>query len=402
MPRRANPVPTYRLHKPSGQAVATVRTPGGGRHDVYLGPYDSEESRREYARLLAADSPPPATPTGKPAAVAPPTVLTVNEVFVRFLKYADGYYRRPDGTPTTEPRDYRLCSRVVRPLFGSLPAAEFGPRALKTVRQAMIDAKLARTLINQRAGRVVRVFKWAVAEELIPETVYRALTAVPGLQKGRCEAKETEPVKPVEWKLVKATLPHLNPVLKAMVLVQWYSGCRPGEVCQMRAADIDRTGDVWRYCVKKHKTVRSGKARVVALGRKAQAVLGRFLAGADPEEYLFSPVRAVAMRRAERRAKRKTKVQPSQVSRAKASPRKRPGLRYTPRSYHQAIRLACLNAGLAHWHPHQLRHAFATRANRMFGIEEVQTALGHATLSATQVYAERAVDKAVEVAKSIG
>ena len=45
MPRKS--VPSYRLHKPSGQA----RTIIGGRH-VYLGKYNSPESRQRYARLI--------------------------------------------------------------------------------------------------------------------------------------------------------------------------------------------------------------------------------------------------------------------------------------------------------------------------------------------------------------
>ena len=41
-------VPSYRLHKPSGQAVVTL---DGGDH--YLGPYGSAASKREYERLIA-------------------------------------------------------------------------------------------------------------------------------------------------------------------------------------------------------------------------------------------------------------------------------------------------------------------------------------------------------------
>jgi hypothetical protein len=47
MPRKSS-VPSYRLHKASGQA----RTIVNGRH-VYLGKYGSPESRQQYARILA-------------------------------------------------------------------------------------------------------------------------------------------------------------------------------------------------------------------------------------------------------------------------------------------------------------------------------------------------------------
>ncbi len=47
MPRKTQ-VPSYRLHKASGQA----RTIVNGRH-IYLGKYGSPEIRKEYAHILA-------------------------------------------------------------------------------------------------------------------------------------------------------------------------------------------------------------------------------------------------------------------------------------------------------------------------------------------------------------
>ena len=51
---------------------------------------------------------------------------------------------------------------------GHSRAAAFGPKALQAVRQSMIDAGLSRGVINQRVGRIRRVFKRAAADELIP------------------------------------------------------------------------------------------------------------------------------------------------------------------------------------------------------------------------------------------
>jgi hypothetical protein len=80
-------------------------------------------------------------------------------------------------------------------LYGEAPAAEFSPLKLKAVRQRMIDAGLCRGVSNQRVGRIVRMFKWAVAEEKKPVTTYQALKTVKGLERGRTEARETEPVR---------------------------------------------------------------------------------------------------------------------------------------------------------------------------------------------------------------
>ncbi len=91
-------IPAYRLHKPSGQAVVTIRDASGGRRDVYLGTYGSSESRAEYARLIAliATSAPSAAPV--PANVD----LSVSQVLMAFMKWALGYYRTADGHETSE------------------------------------------------------------------------------------------------------------------------------------------------------------------------------------------------------------------------------------------------------------------------------------------------------------
>jgi site-specific recombinase XerC len=55
-----------------------------------------------------------------------------------------------------------------------------------------------------------------------------------------------------------------------------------------------------------------------------------------------------------------------------------------------------------HWHPHQLRHTAATDIRRQFGLEAVQHVLGRATLSVSELYAEKNAEVAMRVAASIG
>jgi hypothetical protein len=43
---------------------------------------------------------------------------------------------------------------------------------------------------------------------------------------------------------VERTLPHLPPMVADMVRIQRFVGCRPAEVCLLRPADLDRSGDV--------------------------------------------------------------------------------------------------------------------------------------------------------------
>ena len=55
-----------------------------------------------------------------------------------------------------------------------------------------------------------------------------------------------------------------------------------------------------------------------------------------------------------------------------------------------------------HWHPHQLRHNFATDVRKVHGLEATQILLGHAKADVTQIYAERDLARAMEIARKIG
>lgn len=151
--------------------------------------------------------------------------LSVNEVLLAYLTWAERHYV-PKRKKDDQNRLIRYSAAVVRELFGRTPAAEFGPKKLKAVRQAMIDRGWCRNMVNAQVDRVKRMFKWAVAEELVPGDVYHALRAVESLRRGTPGVRDTDPVKPVPVEAVEAVLPHLQPVIRAMVRVQMLSDIR--------------------------------------------------------------------------------------------------------------------------------------------------------------------------------
>jgi integrase len=394
---RSSRIPSYRLHKQSGQAIVTLTDPSGARHDVLLGPHDTPQSRAEYARVIGEWE-----LNGRQLAAAPDKFadITVNEVLLAYHRHAEGYYVK-DGQPTTQLDRVSRSLCVVREMYGHTKAAEFGPLALKTVRQKMIEQGLCRRVINQRIGCVKLGFKWAVAEELVPASVLHGLQAVPGLRAGRCDAPDHEPIGPVALAVVEATLPHLHRHLAGMVRFQMLTGARPCEVGKLRAADLDTSGRIWLYRPTSHKTKHHGKDRVIAVGPRAQEVLKEFLT-ADAESFVFSPAKAMVERVARLRERRKSKVQPSQQCRRKKKPRRIPGERYDSAAYGHAIRIACERAGLPVWAPNQLRRLHGTEVRKQFGLEAAQVALGHSQADVTQIYAERNLSLAVEVATKIG
>ncbi|MCY2989942.1 MAG: site-specific integrase [Planctomycetota bacterium] len=392
MPKLKHAVPKYRKHRASGQAVVTIQA-----QDFYLGPWNSEASKVEYDRIItewiAAGR---RLPTRGPDA----SDLTVVEIVAHFKDFAIGYYRK-NGEPTGEWENIEVAIKPVCELYGRTFVRDFGPLALKAVRQKMIDARLCRNVINSRISKIKRVFRWAVSEELAPASVVTALATVAGLEAGRTAARETKPVKPVADEVVEKTLPSLPDVVADMVRLQRLSGCRPIEVCLVRPCDVDVTGDVWLYRPESHKTQHHGKERVIAIGPKGQDVLRRYLLR-DKEAYCFSPADSERQRKAKLRTNRKTKVQPSQMDRSQGKPRKKPGNRYTTRSYGHAVRAGCEKAGVEHWSPNRLRHSAGTAIRKLFGFEAAQVTLGHSKPDTTERYAEKNLSLAIDVMRKTG
>lgn len=385
-------VPSYRLHKPTGLAVVTI----GGR-DHYLGKHGTPESRAEYNRRIAEW-----LATGRRPTVAEPSSvsdLSVNEMLVGYVRHADSYYVK-NGKPTSEPSNIRLALRPLRQLYGLTPAREFGPLRLKAVRQAMIDSGLCRNEVNRRVRLIVRAFKWAVGEEMVPPSVHHGLRAVPGLRRGRVDVRESEPVKPVPDAFVDAVRPFVSRQIWAMIQLQRLSGMRPGEVCIMRTIDVDTSGRVWVFTPESHKTEHHDRERRIYLGPAAQEILRPWF---RPElnAYLFQPQEAIAEHRAERRRNRKTRVQPSQLVRRKRNPKRVLGDHYNARRYGHAVARACDRANFPHWHPNQLRHNAATRLRKEFGLDVARVILGHSSPVVTEVYAEVDRDKAISVMERV-
>ncbi|MBI83421.1 MAG: hypothetical protein CMJ81_09515 [Planctomycetaceae bacterium] len=305
MPRKS--VPSYRLHKPSGQA----RTIIDGRH-IYLGKFNSPESRRKYVRLLAEMSDPKAQEC-QPAYPASTPLLLVSEVLVKYLEYAENYYLGGNSSS----KEFRAMVDAVAPVnefYGDSPADEFGPLKLKTLRQHLVEHGLCRTEINKRVGRIKRVFKWAVSEELISSSIHEGLRSVTGLKFGRTTARESEPVKPVEERLIDLTLPFTSPQVDAMVRLQLLTGMRPSEAATMQSVYIDRNEDIWLYEPDNHKNRWRGHRRAIPLGPRSQEIMKPFLDRPE-SQFLFSPAEAEEWRNEQRvlHRNRRTPVYPCEL-----------------------------------------------------------------------------------------
>jgi len=194
MPRKRSLTPSYRLHKPSGQAV--VRLNG---KDHYLGKHGTEESRERYAALLADFlTLGEAASKGEQKQRAP----TVDEVVAAYWTHIEreGRYMK-DGRETSERGWIRDSLRPLCEGFGSVEAQEFGPRKLHALRALIIEKakkrgrSLSRNTVNGRIRRVVRVFRWAASMELVPGSVWQIGAAKQATTRGRRTVLKYPPVR---------------------------------------------------------------------------------------------------------------------------------------------------------------------------------------------------------------
>ena len=152
MPKLSNALPKYRKHKATGQAMVTI----AGK-DHYLGPHGTKTSKAEYDRLIAEWLASGRRSVAQPSQPA----VSVMEVLAAYWKYAKSYYLK-NGEPTSEQHLVKGVISDVKKLYGHTLAIDFGPLALKAVRQTWINSgRFSRGTINAHTRRVVRMFRWA-------------------------------------------------------------------------------------------------------------------------------------------------------------------------------------------------------------------------------------------------
>jgi integrase len=323
--------------------------------------------------------------------------IKCNRIFdlIQFYnQYAAEYYVYKDGTPTSQVALVNISLQYLNDFCGGEEPGFLGPLKLQEFRQSLIDKDLSRSYINTIISTVKRMYKRSASLELISETTYRALTTVDGLREGRSAAKEYEPVKPVEEKLIDRIIPYASRVVGAMMKLHLLTGMRSSELCTMRQCDIDVSDkEVWLYRPSQHKNLWRKKPRIIPIGPKGQETLKPFLSR-PLDEYIFNPNEAM-IRIADGKIQRKGgKVKHS---------------RYDRNSYRRAIQYAISAYNKANpekqissFTPHQSRHTLATEIKRKMGIESASAITGDTIKVVDGVYAERNLELAKEVAKKFG
>ncbi len=345
MARKKNVIPSYLLHKSSGQA--RVRIAG---KDHLLGIYGSDESRRKYGTLVAKFASgiaidPLSEPKPGTTADAGPSIA---ELLVSFMAHAAKHYRK-NGEETSEICCLKSAFKPLRELYGLTPAALFGPLMLAAVRAKFVESGQARNTVNRSVGRIRRLFRFGVANEIVSADVLAKLVTMSPLLAGRTTAPDLPPRHAVDQANIDAVRKLVKPLGRDLIDLQLLTGSRSGELVMLTTSMIDRSGKVWVAKLADHKCVHHGKTRTLFFGPQSQLILAKYLA-ADPDRLLFG---------------------------------------VTVRGYWSWIYRACDKAGISHWSPHWLRHTAATRIREKLGIESVQSLLGHSTAEMSRHYSDR-------------
>jgi len=368
MARKASP-PGYCHHKTSNRAYTRIN----GKQ-IYLGDYDSKESRIKYAEIVADWSAGNLDKYGES--------VSISRLAVAYLKYAESYYTK-NGKQTSTVSRIRSALRTLVAIYGEMKADQFQPLHLEKLQEKYIELKLSRRTITTYVDIVRQAFRFGVTKGKVSASVWQSLLAVRHLQKGRTDAKEARGVKPVHPYDIIKTLRKLGPIPSVLVRLQYLTGMRPGEARLMRLCEIDRAEELWKYTPQTHKTEHHGRSRLVFLGRKAQRIIQPFL-NRDEESYLFSPTETL------------------EAGNKEIAGRTHYPNAYDWRSYYRAVVRAARRAGVDRWGPNQLRHTYGTYIRKNHGLEAAQILLGHSKADVTQVYAERDFEKAENVVREIG
>ncbi len=265
--------PKARPHRPSGRD--RVRWMG---HDYYLGPIGSAASRRAYLTLLNKLE---AEGVEKPA---PPDVTTVGRVCSEWGPAALKKY----GADNPECLAYEAALRPLLAMFADLPADGFGDDELEAVRDRMVAAGNCRNVCNRRTSRIRTVWRWGGTtcrasrtrkKKLVPKGAWAHLRSLPPLARGENGVRETRRVRPAEWPAVVAVCRRVNPSVRGLLLAQWFTGARPGELMRMVVGDLVEDCGVGTHRPAQHKNAWRGHERVVQFGPRALAAVRKLLEG---------------------------------------------------------------------------------------------------------------------------
>ena len=398
--------PKFCHHKGTDRGYSTdPRT----KKEIWFGPWGLAKTRQAYLRWCAELL----TDEVMPSMVVPDHEPVVADLVNAFIKYAVSYYRDPvTGKPTSQ---LGVVKSALRELdqYLEMKIKDFTPSVLLAVRAGITHRDIMpksestprkKLCINSVNGSIVKIrqmFKLGVEWELVPVETYQALACVKHLNwRTAPTLRNPDKITPVPFEYFGLIMPHLKPMYQALLQVHISTGMRVKELCSMRWSEITQVEpELWCYSPQEHKNSHRGDPRMIylkpdliALMRSVRKPLWDENAvwcqkGVGKSAGYSGMISSDSYARAIEGAQLRYNEGRVGINQGGRTDKKK--LKYTSEK----------RKPMDHWTPLQIRHTYATMVRKTHGLEGAQAVLGHSTLDATQIYAEKRDDLARSVAR---
>lgn len=248
--------------------------------------------------------------------------------------------------------------------LAKLDVTEYGPLAYRKHRDRMIaSGTRCAGYVNSLMQLMQRVVRYGVSMGRIPISLYQTIKTVNPLKPHEVK-RQSKPRKAADRQMVEQTLQQMNPLARDITRLVLFTGARPGEICCMKASEIDKKGPRgrWVYRPALHKTAHKGKQRFIVFGPEGQSIVEKWWPVAG--DYFFPSKLIVG--------------------------------HYKTKSLLQAVHHACVRANVPIWTPYQLRHLRLTEVAVDEGLDVAAKLAGHGETGTTQGYAHQPDKKAID------
>lgn len=378
------------------------------RKTTYHGQWGLAATKQAYLRwcaeLLTEDVTPSIVPEHEPV---------VADLVNAMIKHSLSYYRDPvTGKPTSQLGVIKSALRELD-LYLETKIKDFKPSTLVAVRAAIVHRdimpqsegtpkkKLCISSVNNAIVKIRQMFKLGVEWELVPVEIYQALAQVQHLNwRTAPTLRNPDKIAPVPVEYFPLIMPHLKPLYQALLKVHIETGMRVKELCSMRWSEITEVepGVLWCYSPAEHKNSHRGDTRTIYI---KQHFIDLMRSVRKP---LWDADAVWCQRGVGRHAGYSGMISADCYGRAIEGAQKRynegrisieAGARTDKKKFKYT---SAKRVPMAHWTPLQIRHTYATQVRRTHGLEGAQAVLGHSTIDATQIYAEKRDDLARSIA----
>lgn len=321
------------------------------------GKYKSAESWAAYHELCSIVEATGELPKKKSDPKSESECRTMAHLGRLYLEAMREKFGEGSGEPVCRGYAIRACNK----LYGSLPIEQFLPPQLKAVRDSLIKEGCVRRTVNKRARQLVKLIQWSVEEGYSHPDQWSRLKAVDPIGAGQFGAIDRPKIGPVPDSQFERTLKLVKPKAAAALQVLAITGMRTGELLKMRPCEVDKSGRHWLYLIEEHKTSKKTGAGIIVIPEPAVEILCAWM----PRDYTqrWFPHGASWLR--------------------------------------LAVARACDNAGIPRWHPHQLRHRFATNAAKVLDKQERQALLRHHDPRMTDLYTAEIAEELTGIADKL-